>query len=380
MKFKSSVFGLCKTLDMYLLVTRRYSAVQFSPTVMRKKRAQEQQQRITETHILKNYDSQEILPPVELLYTAQSLGVISMGSENALEFLRRYHLLATRPVPGWEQRLCDEFNINPEVVTLLATILRRCKTRPQQEFARTLIHTASTMGDKLATFELVTSALRSNSILRYEKTLVRLEAFANQGDQQAILLLAKVLFQTEAIRESLAWLQRAMRSPKGNLDFDGAGEALTLEGRILQMLNDKSGAKAAFEKAAKDLNDPEAYFHLSQMEEVLDNQYTYLLNSAIMGVTEACHSLGVLELKKICEKYGPSKELIDYGLAKEWFLIAAHDGNGHSMLKLAEIYKSCEHMSEAKEWLKKASLVPISTLQANRLNLEWKYKSNDQGP
>lgn len=187
--------------------------------------------------------------------------------------------------------------------------------------------------------------------------LSRLENLAKDGDQQAMTLLGKVLFQAKAEKEALLWLRKATHPPTGNLEFDGAGDALVTQGRILISLGERTTAQVLFEMAAKELHDPEAYFHLSQMEsEGSANQLGYLLKAASMGVTEACHNLGVIELNKIKSK-PPVDGNKEYGMAQEWFLIAAKDQYLPSIMNLAIIDKDNGRITEANEWLKKAEVL-----------------------
>ncbi|KAI1003275.1 hypothetical protein K3495_g4934 [Podosphaera aphanis] len=215
------------------------------------------------------------------------------------------------------------------------------------------------MGEKSATFEIISAALRMNVISSFKKSFVHLERLAEDGDQQAMMLLGKVFFHTKTEKDALPWLHKATHPPTGNLEFDGAGEALVIEGRILSKLGNISGAQALFEKAAKQLNDPVAYFYLSQMEENgSTSQIDYLLQAASMGVTEAFHNLGVIELQKLQETSSPLTKVDDYGMALEWFLVAARDRFRPSVLNLANIYKMTGQMREAEEWLKIAEEIP----------------------
>lgn len=235
---------------------------------------------------------------------------------------------------------------------------------------------ASAMGDTSATFEIVSTALRSNVIKYYQGTLNRLHLIAKDGNQKAMMLFGKVLFHEHSEAKSLCWLEKATQPPSGSLEFDGAGEALVLKGRILKKYGDSIGAKAAFEKAAKDLNDPEAYFYLSQMEENGSfNQESYLLKAATTGIIEAWYNLGVLELDKIQKSNLQPKKPEDYGMAREWFLVAAHGGNGPSMLNLAIIYKLTLNLPQALDWLNKAQLVPSTSIEAMRLKKEWNFST-----
>ncbi|TQS38105.1 hypothetical protein Golomagni_01399, partial [Golovinomyces magnicellulatus] len=348
----------------------RIIAAQLSPAVVRQKKIIGQ---IRRSNLLKDdkYDCEESLPPLHLLNAAYESGALNINPEKALDFLRLYKNLGGSS-QRLEQKLCREQNITTGTVTLLALILRRCKTKAQQSLARSLILSASAMGDRTATFEIISSALRTNSLHHYHVVLTQLEDLANDGDQQAMMLLGKVLFYTNSEKRSLSWLQKATHPTTGNLDFEGASESLVLEGRILQKQSDLSGAKSAFEKAAKQLNDPQAYFYLSKMEvNGTPLQVDYLLKAASAGVTEAWYNLGVIELDEIQKNGIQPKKLEDYGLAREWFLVAAHDGHGPSMLNLAIMSKMSQNLNQAFEWLKKAESIPNVSIESEKLRQEW---------
>ncbi|RKF61860.1 putative hcp-like protein [Erysiphe neolycopersici] len=354
----------------------RLSLAQFSPSVIHKKRVLDRG-RIANFREKKAYDCDESLPPIHLLKIAHEAGVLSIEPEQVLMFLRRYqHSLNHRQSSNWQQNLFKEFNITSlRTVTLIAAILRRCKTKAQRSLARTLMLFASTKGDKIATFEIITSALRSNMIHNYQEVFTRLKIIANnEGDQQAMMLLGKVLFYAyQSDTEALSWLQKANYPPTGNHMFDGAGESLVLEGRILQKTGDIQSAKIAFEKAAKELDEPEAYFYLSQIQENGSLiQQNYLLKAATAGITEAWYNLGVIELKKIMKNNPNIEKLGDFGIAREWFLVAAFDGNGPSMLNLAIMCKMIGDWTQAFEWLGKAKTIPSVSAESKKLLQEWK--------
>ncbi|RKF55309.1 putative hcp-like protein [Golovinomyces cichoracearum] len=345
-------------------------AAQLSPAVVRQKKLLGQIQR---SNLQKdnNYDCEESLPPLPLLQAAFESGALKINPEKALGFLRSYKNIGGSS-QKLEQKLCREQNITTGTVTLLALILRRCKTKAQQSLARSLILSASAMGDRTATFEIISSAIRTNSIHHYHMVRTRLEILANNGDQQAMMLLGKVLFYTNSEKRSLSWLQKATHPITGNLNFEGASECLVLIGRILQKQSDLAGAKSAFEKAAKQLNDPQAYFYLSKMEaNGTSLQVDYLLKAASAGITEAWYNLGVIELDKIQKNGKQPKKLEDYGIARDWFLVAAYDGHGPSMLNLAIMSKISQNLDEAFAWLKKAESTPNVSMEVEKLRLEW---------
>jgi len=254
-------------------------------------------------------------------------------------------------------------------MALLAGILRRCTGQGQRVLAKSIMMAASELGEKAATFEIISTALRAGVLNYYQAPLQRLGILAKEdNDPQAMTLLGKVLMAERRDKEALDWFRKATRPPTGGLDFDGSGEALVNEGRILFQRNEKERAKAAFEKAALELDDPFAYFYLAQLQEPgSSNQQVYLLKAASSGVIEAWHNLGALELEKINKQGGKPSSLADYGMAREWFQVAAADGFGLSMLNMAMMCKAVGQMDEASKWLEKAENIDKVRDQAKAL-------------
>jgi tetratricopeptide (TPR) repeat protein len=266
-----------------------------------------------------------------------------------------------------------EHGVTPSTMALLAAILKRCPSEAQKALAKSVMLAASKLGEKTATFDIISEALRIGSLYDYRAPLERLGTLAKKdNDPQAMTLLGKVLMAERREKEALDWFRRATRPPTGGLDFDGAGEALVNEGRLLSRLNDRHGAKAAFEKAALQLDDPSAYFYLAQLQEPgSSNQQVYLLKAASAGVTEAYHNLGALELEKITMQEKKPTSLEDFGMAREWFEVAATDGFGLSMLNMATLCKSVGQMDDALRWLEKAEGAEGVRNEATVLKKQW---------
>lgn len=250
-----------------------------------------------------------------------------------------------------------EHNVDPTTLSVLGGILRRSNNKAQLTLAKKVMFTASALGDKPATLEIVSEALRNGKLNDITAPLQRLSILAKKhNDPQALTLLGKVYHARRSTKEALECFRTATRPPNGSLEFDGAGEALVHEGQALLALNDKDGAKVAFERAALELDDPSAYFYLSRLQESGSaKEQVYLLKAASSGIMEAYHNLGALEMAK--QKDGRTKRpttLADFGMAYEWFQVAAADGFGLSMLNLALMCKSVGKIEEGIKWLKKA--------------------------
>ncbi|RQM06807.1 hypothetical protein DH86_00002763 [Scytalidium sp. 3C] len=263
--------------------------------------------------------------------------------------------------------------------------MRWCSREDQRLFGFELLLSASALGDALAIFTLVERGLKRNSLHEplYADALRRLNVLAKEDrNRRAMLLLGKVLSAQGKSSDALKHFRSATRLSSENgeyfLTFEGAGEALVLEGRMLSDQGDKTGSKTAFQKAALELDEPSAFYHLAMGEEAdSSSRKIYLMKAASSGILEACHELGSLELKQMEE--GPdvakSPSLSDYGMAREWFQVAASGGFGPSMLSLALICKSAGRREEGLRWLETAKALPEFRTQA----LAWESlgKMND---
>lgn len=231
---------------------------------------------------------------------------------------------------------------------------------------------ASALGEKSATFELIEAAIIKETLHlnEFAAPLQRLGILAKQDqDPQTMALLGKVMLSLAKHEEALSWLRKATQSGH---DFDGASEALVQEGRILLAQKDKAAAEVAFRKAALELDDPSGYFYLSQLQEKGSSQQeVYLLKAASSGIVEACHNLGSLEMEKMKGKQTASKTLNDFGMAMEWFQVAAQGGFGLSMLNLALIYKSGGLAEEGLRYLEMAEGLPEIKEEARRVRDQW---------
>ena len=336
----------------------------------------------------KTYNPEECLPPIVFLQSARKSGALEIEVEKALDVLREYQELEGSSSKGWEQRLCNgklkswhlmsfisqlqDQGIKPATLALLGQILRRCKGEGQRHLARKLMLSASELGEKTATFALVSSAIRVGPMDSNTVPVQRCKQLAVQeNDPQAMLLLGKVCLAEGKESEANTWFERAVQSPQG-VGFEGSAEALVHVGRIRLLRRDETGAVAAFRRAALELDDPSAYFYLSQMEESGSSQQeVYLLKAASGGVVEASHNLGSIELAKI-EKQGPKpKSVQDYGMAREWFQVAAADGFGPSMLNMASICKLGGQLEAGLKWLERAEQVPDVSEHAKSIKSQW---------
>lgn len=241
---------------------------------------------------------------------------------------------------------------------------------------------ASELGDEIATFELIKSFLRTRALdpKSHAGLLQNLGVLAKQEkNREAMVLLGQVLLSQQKESQALEWLRKATDhsadiSAAEALSFESAGQALVDQGRILLGRKDREGARAAFRKASLELDEPSAYFYLSRLEEpASQNQYVYLLKAASSGIPEACHNLGALELSKINSRLPNSsvQTLADYGMAREWFQVAADDGFGLSMLNMALICKAVGKPDDGLKWIEKAETVPEVAEQARNMRNQW---------
>lgn len=260
-------------------------------------------------------------------------------------------------------------------MAIISGVLAKCPETPQKILAKMLMLSASELGENSATFELISSAIRTGTVMAPENTaaLQRLGVLAkNDNDPKAMLLMAKILYGQQGNRAALEWLQKSTRPPTGSLEWDGAGDALIEEGRILMDLNDTQGARQAFEKAALKLDDPAGYFYLSKMEKPgSSEQEIYLLKASSAGIVEAWHNLGALQLEKSRNNDRKPASMKDYGMAGEWFQLAAAENFGPSIINLAMMNKAVGKLEEAWKWMAKAEKNEEVKAAAKDLQSQW---------
>jgi TPR repeat protein len=266
-----------------------------------------------------------------------------------------------------------DLDIQPETLFMLGRILNRCAGKEQKVLARHLMLSASTLGHAPATYKLIVSAMQKGALSpsTHSVLLQRLGVLAKKDtDPNAMALLGKVLLSQNKTPEALRWFQKATST---SLAFESAGEALVNQGRIL-LDNDKEQAREAFSRAALELDDPAGYFYLSKLCAPNSPEHlVYLLKAASSGIVEACHNLGALELADLeKKKMGVQPTAADdYGMAIEWFQLAAAQGFGMSMLNLAIVFKAIGQVEEGLRWLEKAETVAEVRNHAESVRAQW---------
>jgi TPR repeat protein len=229
--------------------------------------------------------------------------------------------------------------------------------------------TASELGDDEATIILVVAGIRSGNFRDYEKPLKKLGVMAKEGNPRAMTLSGRIAASQGGNKEALGWFRKATQGPTG-LDFEEAGEALVCEGQLL-MKDDTKAAQAVLRKAALELDDPSAYFYLAELEEKgSQSQAVYLMKAASSGIIEAAHELGSIELSKTT-KASEGNSPPSYGIAREWFQLAAVGDYGPSMLQLAQICKESGEPDEGLKWLEKAKKREDVREQALQMRDSW---------
>ncbi|TAQ86714.1 hypothetical protein B7494_g4962 [Chlorociboria aeruginascens] len=335
-------------------------------------------------------DIEESLPPLALLELAKKSGVLEINSQKALEILRDFPAFSSSG-SNWEQNLCSskpnslklkvlstymplEYDIKPMTLVILSQLLNRCPGNAQRILAKRVMLAASEAGEKSATFTLITAAIKQDKVNHkdYVGPLKRLLMMGRVSkDPDAMVVLGNVMSHAKKEKEALEWFRNATQTPV-SFNFERAGEALVNIGLILQKQKDRKEAIATFEIAAKELDDPKAYFMLSVLEgKESKNHEVYLLKAAEAGITGAFHDLGTLYKSRVEGQARKPTSMKDYLYAAEWFKISAAAGSGPSMLMLASIHKLVGEVEEGLNWLKRAEEVPESCEEAKSLQLRW---------
>jgi len=188
---------------------------------------------------------------------------------------------------------------------------------------------ASKLGNQEATFRLIVSGIRSGSFKDYEQPLKRLQIMAKENNPTAMTLLGRILANQGRDGEALELFRKATRGPAG-LGLKVLEKLLFARDNFLWNRM-RRRPKQYFRKAAFELDDPSAYYYLSELQEESSlNQAVYLMKAASSGIVEAAHKLGSVELLKAKESSASILPQI-----MEW------RANGSILRRLASMVRAC---------------------------------------
>ncbi|PQE09345.1 MSS2 mitochondrial protein [Rutstroemia sp. NJR-2017a BVV2] len=336
------------------------------------------------------------LPPLSVLELEHKSGRLDVKPSTALDFLKQYQLLSHQAPAGWEQGLCKSQmpipicvltrnkrltpQISPSTVTSLGMAVGHCTSSEQKALARHLLISSANLGDVAAIILMAKYALRSGELdtPSYRPVLKQLGILAKkERNSQAAALLGEILISQGRGEEALDFLRDAVSTPTEDKEsLDTMGEVCSTLGHILFHKGAREEAEKVLRKGALEYDNASSYFYLSNLQaEGTPEKIMYLEKAAASGITEACHNLGVIELGKIKKDIEERKsiaergmmEMKDYGLAREWFRVAAEGGFGLSMLNLVTICRAEGRAKEGEDWLRRAGRIPAFREEALKL-------------
>jgi tetratricopeptide (TPR) repeat protein len=288
------------------------------------------------------------------------------GQSNGINFVNVSH--RSCPVFIWAYPLIEQ-NISPEKLTLLGQILNKCQTQPQRILGKALLQSASSLGDIHATVALLARAMRMGTLedAEYVSPIARIktQALPPHSDPSAMTLLGRIYEAQDREDDALQLYKRVVSisvssdqatSDPRNEQF--ISDALVFQGRILLRRNDKTGAHAAFRRAALEYDNADAYYDLAiHTEKGTQNWNVYMLKAAQSGAPGAAYYLGA-ELWDKWYNYNRSKQVDKakeaLAMSKEWLLLAARAGLAHAMINLALIIAYEGNVQSAERWVKLA--------------------------
>lgn len=264
-----------------------------------------------------------------------------------------------------------ERNIDPPFAYQLGRILNKSFESSQKTIARRLILTASSLGHAPATLNLIDSSLRNSTSSFPSKPdhailLRQLDLLIEKGNLDAMVIRARISGSQGKQREAMSWYGKAINTPQG-LEFDSAAYALTQIGDVFLAGGKKEQAREVYEESALKLDDPYGYFRLAgflkydSTESERFTKSTYLTKAAMSGIAEAAHGVGLMELMTFENWHENEKSVTmgrdteDYGLAREWFEVAAAGGHAPAMINMMLISKNTHN---AQEWAAKCEADP----------------------
>jgi len=226
----------------------------------------------------------------------------------------------------------------------------------QERFARRIMVDAAEFGEPLATCELVEAGIRGNSFdhPEFHGNLRRLQGMAESAyspNQRAMATLGNYYMSQQKYREAMRMLTNA--TDRG-MDSGAAAQAYFNMGKIYLIWKDKDGAYGALRKAAEGSHPEALYYLATAAEEGSDCQKSAYQVAALTGIHEASHNLGDIELETIESRPEKPKTMLDYGMAREWFQVAATDGFIPSILNMALLCKSVGEKETGMAWLESA--------------------------
>ena len=276
--------------------------------------------------------------------------------------------------------------MQPETLTTLAQILLRVSGPSSQEFALSLLLTASKLEDADATMMLVDQTLKSGRAERLRNpklrdTLKHLVKLEDGGHSAATVLLAQVTELEGNYEKALSMLrsvveQSSSDNPQTTKEADKAlrsvlSEAWASIARLEGKLGNSIEKEKALEAAARLYDHPQAFYELTLlMDDKSSPQYTeYLQKAAISGVGDAAYHLGLLYSSEVEAKQDQihatiSNALVRVGLAqarelaKEWLSIASESSDctrpGAAKLLLAWAFRGMGELEKSKALLDQA--------------------------
>jgi TPR repeat protein len=319
---------------------------------------------------------EDALPPVNLLAAGYHAGALDISPDRANEVLRRYSQLYISKFSSWEGNFCEEENITPHTLHLLARILNRAPKLPSKMLAKMLMLSASSLGHTPATIELLKSTLRGGDITReeYKVPLERLKIVAMEGHVDGMALLGKIYELQGQDDAALAMFKAVTKQPPMTTESRNVageafgssgyavGEALVSQGLLYLKRDDQAMAFQVFQRAALEEDYAPGYYQLGMLTEVGEKKNVLLLKAAESGIIEACHELGVSLLSKakmeetLTPNQMPAGIKRDLDMAKEWLSVSAHGGLVQSAATLAQIYKIEGNSEKCQEWMDKAEI------------------------
>ncbi|MCJ1379045.1 hypothetical protein MMC17_002144 [Xylographa soralifera] len=241
--------------------------------------------------------------PTELLYVAYQAGglpiypVFAEAALEAFETLTKYN----RPSRSAVQKLCQEHEIQPMTLTILAQILLRAGDPGHFPLARELLQAASELEDEAATITLVSHAVQTDRMRHPDIVAPRahLGRLAAAGNPAAMVLQAELLAAQGHPRQALLLCEAAVR--KDTDAYTGAEavgatkqKAWSTLAKLRKQQGDAEGAQVALEQGALEHDDPWAYYYLANTYRApADPDYLlFMLKAAAAGIPDAAHKLG----------------------------------------------------------------------------------------
>ena len=180
-----------------------------------------------------------------------------------------------------------EHNIDPPTLAMIGMILYRNHVQPLKRMGSNMLLCAAVLGNINSIVVVLSKALQRDEI-HHPALLIpmtKLQFYANQGNVEAMVMYGRILDHQKKHSEAAELFRRVAETPRDvSIDAD-IGNSLVYQGDICLRQGMKEEARAHFEKAALEFDNPRGYYKLALLMPDEDSlKEPYMLKAAASGI------------------------------------------------------------------------------------------------